>query len=258
MEITCPSGLRGSVRGMRVKELGDMSDSKLLRSGKIIDRLVSTCWEKTLSPGPYTYTTDALPWESMLQGDRAWAFLALRMATFGSEYAFEHICTNEMCKFKYDCVVQLDTLKQKSLPKTSYAHVHDNAQLVTKVAGKTVSFRLLRCSDDQRLRYLTEQQKLSFPVAQIVTRIVEVEGIEGSDLESIAGWIEGLGMAEGLTLRETMEEADCGVEMEITTVCPNPRCGNTESFDLPLGSGFFQTKRTKKDSKSSETNGLTQ
>lgn len=246
MEITCPSGLRGIIRGMKVRELGDMSDSKLIRSGKIIDKLVSTCWEKTTNSGPYAHTTDNLPWESMLQGDRAWAFLALRMATFGTEYAFEHTCSNEMCKTKYECVVKLDTLKQKALPKTSYSHIHDNSPLVTEVAGRKVAYRLLRCNDDQKLKYLTEQQRLSFPVAQIATRILDVEGIPDSDSEAIVGWIENLEMADGLALREAMEEADCGVEMTIDTVCPNPRCGNTESFDLPLGLGFFQTRKTKK------------
>lgn len=246
MEIVCPSGLRGIIRGMKVKELGAMSDSKLLRSGKIIDNLVATCWEKTISPGPYTYTTDHLPWESMLQGDRAWAFLALRVATFGNEYSFTHVCSNDMCKFKYDVVVQLDTLKQKPLPKTSYSHVHDNAQLVTEVAGKQLAFRLLRCSDDQRLKHLTEDRKLAFPVAQIVTRIVAIQDIPDSDIEGIVEWIEALPLADGLALREIMETADCGVEMEVTANCPNPRCGNTESFDLPLGSAFFQVQKTKK------------
>lgn len=246
MEISCPSGLRGIIRGMKVKELGDMSDSKLLRSGKIIDKLVATCWEKTTSPGPYVHTTNALPWESMLQGDRAWAFLALRIATFGNEYAFTHVCSNDMCKHKHELVVQLDTLKQKPLPQTSVGHIRDNTPLIAEVADKKVAYRLLRCNDDMRLKFLTEEKHLSFPVAQIVTRIVAVQGIPDSDLEGVIEWIEGLPLAAGLALRETMESADCGVEMEVIANCPNPRCGNTESFDLPLGSGFFQIQKTKK------------
>ncbi len=240
---------------MKVKELGDMSDAKLLRSGKIIDKLVATCWEKTISPGPYAQVSDTLVWDNMLQGDRAWAFLALRMSTFGNEYSFPHTCTNDMCKFKWDVVVQLDTLEQKKLPKSSVPHIHDNAELITEVAGRKVSYRLLRCSDDQRLRHLTEDRQLSFPVAQIVTRIRAVEGIPDSDLEGIVEWIEALPLPDGLTLRATMEEADCGVEMLVTANCPNPRCGNVESFDLPLGAGFFQIQKIKKGSTASKSNG---
>ena len=246
MEITCPSGLKGSIRGMKVKELGDMSDAKLIRSGKIVDKIVSNCWEKTLSAGPYPHK-DPLPWADLLQGDRAWAFLCIRSATFGNDFAFEHTCGNEMCKYKYEASVKLDSLTLKELPKTSYSHVTNATPLETIVAGKKVKFRLLKCSDDQRLTTLTQQMQLSFPVAQLICRIVEVEGILESDVDDLVKWVEDLPLADGLDLRQTMEDADCGVEMEIVLTCPNKSCGNTEKLDLPLGSGFFQTRKTKKN-----------
>jgi hypothetical protein len=249
MEITCPSGLRGLIRGMKVKELGEMSDAKLLRTGKIVDRLVDACWEKTTNTGPYAVVTDKLPWDKMLQGDRAWAFLCVRMATFGNEFGFEHTCGNVMCNSKYEIVVKLDELKQKPLPKTSFNHVHDDQPLETVVNGKRVQYRLLRCNSDQQLNNLIKSFSLSIPIAQIVTRITSVEGIESSDTEALIDWVSELPMADGIELRETMESADCGVEMEIEATCINPACGNVEKFDLPLGSGFFQKRKTKSTSK---------
>ncbi len=249
MEILCPSGLRGVIRGMKVKELGDMSDVKLLRSGKIVDKLVSTCWTKTISSGPYTSLSDTLPWETMLQGDRAWAFLCVRIATFGNEFAFEHTCTNTMCNAKYEIVVELDKLKQKALPKTSFAHVNTGVDLEATIDGKKVKYHLLRCNSDQYLNNLIKNFDLSLPVAQIVTRISSIEGIESSDIESVIHWVNELPMADGMELREIMENADCGVEMEIESACVNKQCSNVERFDLPLGAGFFQKRKTKPVSK---------
>lgn len=245
-EIHCPSGLKGVVRGMKVKELGDMADPKLLRTGKIVDRIVSNCWQKTTAIGPYSHSGDKLPWEDMLQGDRAWAFLAIRSATFGKEFTFEHTCSNNMCKYKYEATVNLEEMGQKILPATSYTHVKTGEPLHTDIAGKKVKFRLLKCSDDQRLTALTQQAQLSFPVAQIVCRIVEIEGIPNSDLDAMARWVEDLALPDGLELREIMENADCGVEMEVVVTCPNKSCGLVEKFDLPLGADFFRIRKTKK------------
>lgn len=246
IDIKCPSGLSGSVRGMKVKELGDMADVKLLRSGKIIDKLVSNCWLKTTAIGPYPYEGDKLPWDSMLQGDRAWAFLQVRAATFGDDFAFEHTCSNTMCKYKYEATVKLSDLQQKALPTSSYTHVKTGVPLSLMVAGKKVSFRLLKCSDDQRLSQLQQNSGLSFPLAQIVSRITEIEGIPDSDLDAMARWVNELDLEPGLELREKMEEADCGVEMEVIVNCPNSSCGNVEKFDLPLGADFFRKRKVKK------------
>lgn len=245
-EITCPSGLKGVIRGMKVRELGDMADVKLLRSGKIIDKLVSSCWQKTTAVGPYPFSGDVLPWDTMLQGDRAWAFLQVRAATFGNDFTFEHTCSNTLCKYKFEATVKLDDLAQKILPADSFTHIKTGTPLVVTVAGKKISYRLLKCSDDQRLTQLTQNAGLSFPTAQIVCRIVEIEGIPDSDLDAMARWIEDLDLAPGLELREKMEESDCGVEMEVVVACPNSSCGNVEKFDLPLGADFFRTRKTKK------------
>jgi len=49
--ITCPSGLSGRVRGMKVREERVLADRKLAKSGGQIDELLGSCWEETLDPG---------------------------------------------------------------------------------------------------------------------------------------------------------------------------------------------------------------
>ena len=49
--ITCPSGLTGRVRGMKVREERILADRKLAKSGGQVDELLGACWEETLDPG---------------------------------------------------------------------------------------------------------------------------------------------------------------------------------------------------------------
>jgi len=53
--ITCPSGLTGRVRGMKVREERVLADRKLAKSGGQIDELLAACWEQTLDVGPYMF-----------------------------------------------------------------------------------------------------------------------------------------------------------------------------------------------------------
>lgn len=52
--VTCPSGLTGRIRGMKVREDRVLADRKLAKSGGQIDELLSACGEETLDARPYT------------------------------------------------------------------------------------------------------------------------------------------------------------------------------------------------------------
>jgi hypothetical protein len=45
--ITCPSGLQGRVRGMKVREERVLDDCKLAKSGGQVEELLAACWEET-------------------------------------------------------------------------------------------------------------------------------------------------------------------------------------------------------------------
>ena len=53
--ITCPSGLSGRIRGMKVREEHVLADRKLAKNGGQVDELLAACWEETLDPGPYDF-----------------------------------------------------------------------------------------------------------------------------------------------------------------------------------------------------------
>lgn len=49
--ITCPSGLSGRVRGMKVRGERVLADRKLAKNGGQIDELLGSCWEETFDKG---------------------------------------------------------------------------------------------------------------------------------------------------------------------------------------------------------------
>lgn len=251
MLVECPSGLKGNIRGLKLKEFADLSDAKLLRTGRLFTKLVSSCWLSTVALGPYQGMSDTLPWDNMLQGDLFKVFMSIRCATFGNEYAFERTCKQTLCGSRFEYVIDLDKMPVKKLPESSLHKVRTGGAFTTTVAGRKVTYKLLTSSDTQTQQRLMNDSNVSMAVAAIMTRIVEVEGIEQHDPEALQAWLEDLEMNEGIELRETMEAADCGLDTGVLVVCP--KCGDEDACELPLGPSFF--RKHKKISTASKTTG---
>lgn len=97
--ITCPSGLSGRIRGMKVREERILADRKLAKYGGQVDELLAACWQETLDPGPYSLAEGAkLDPSKILQGDRFFALLMVRTLTYGPDYAFGASCRNDNCR----------------------------------------------------------------------------------------------------------------------------------------------------------------
>jgi len=78
--ITCPSGLSGRIRGLKVREERILADRKLAKAGAQLDELLMSCWLETLDPGPYE---EPLDWSKVLQGDRFFVLLMIRVLYYG-------------------------------------------------------------------------------------------------------------------------------------------------------------------------------
>ena len=53
--ITCPSGLKGSIRAMLVREKRILADCKLAKNGGQVDELLGACREEALDPKPHDF-----------------------------------------------------------------------------------------------------------------------------------------------------------------------------------------------------------
>ncbi len=240
--ITCPSGLKGRIRGMKAREERILADRKLARSGGQLEQILAACWEETLDPGPYDFGDQSIDWGKVLQGDRFFTLLQIRVRSYGPEYAFSLPCESRSCRARIEWEVDLRDLPVRALSDGSReALVAGNRfETVLPDAGKRVTFLLLTGADERRmvpLRKAAGERPISTMLA------FRLESIEGIETREKARFIEDLAMSDVSFLLGEFDRVDCGVETEIEVECPE--CLAVQAVELPFERGFFlPTKRT--------------
>ncbi len=234
--ITCPSGLTGRIRGMKVREERILADRKLARAGGQVDQLLAACWEETLDAGPYDFGDKEIDWGKALQGDRFFALLQIRTLTYGPEYAFSVNCNNEGCRERIEWELDLGELPVRALSEESRAAFLDGNRFETRLpdAGKKVWFRLLTGADEQKLPRLRKGAGDRLLSAMLAFRVVEVEGVEARDKRRL---LEDLSMRDADFLVDEFDRVDCGVETSIEVECSE--CLSVQDVDLPFDRTFF-------------------
>ena len=246
--ITCPSGLSGRVRGMKVREERVLADKQLAKEGGQVDALLSACWEDTVDPGPYVLDDRKLDWSQVLQGDRFFTLLQIRTATYGPLYEFGVPC--QSCRARIDWQLDLTDLLVRELPEASRAAFAAGNRFETRLpgAGKTVGFRLLVGADERKLPQLKRQAPDRLFSTLLVHRVTDVEGVENKDKRA---FLEDLSMRDATFLIGEFDRVDGGVETSIDIACPE--CGAEQSVELPFTTDFFMpsTKAARASSASS-------
>ena len=125
--LTCPSGLSGRVRGMKVREERVLADRALAKSGGQLDELLRSCWSETVDAAPYAFADKPVDWGAVLQGDRFFALLMIRALTYGPDYGFAVSCRN--CRARIEWEVDLTKLPVRPLSPESRADLSKNAGL---------------------------------------------------------------------------------------------------------------------------------
>ena len=252
-DILCPSGLAGRIRGLVVREERVLADRKLARRGEQIDTLLSACWEETHETGPYDFGGGDPDWGKVLQGDRFYALIQVRVATYGPEYSFAVQCESAACRARIEWELHLDELPVKGLsPESRNLFVSGNRfETVLPDAKKTVVFRLLTGADERKLARRREASQEAALSSMLAARIVDVEGVEGLERKR---FLEELTFADADFLMDEFDRVDCGVDTTIEVECPE--CFGLQEVELPFDQGFFlpgkeRTKRRRARSSSS-------
>lgn len=234
--IVCPSGLSGEIRGLKVQELNLLADRRVAKSGQQLERILASCWQRTLDPGPYALGAAGLDWGQVLQGDRFYALLRMRILSLGADYAFSVVCQNEGCCTRIAWEVALDDLPVKLLSDESRACFQDGNRFEAWLpqAAVRVWFRLLVGADEQRFARMRQASPDRLWSAKLALHIVEIEGIDSSQRSR---FIEDLALADAEFLRCAFERVDCGVETTIEIECPV--CMMPQDVDLPFDHRFF-------------------
>jgi len=234
--VTCPSGLSGKIRGMKVREERILADRQLAKSGAQLDALLAACWEDTIDPGPYPLGDGPLNMSQVLQGDRFFALMQIRVATFGSTYAFAVPCQRDACRTRIDWEIDLSALPVKVLTEASRATFAAGNRFETTLpdGSRKLWFKLLIGDDEKKLPQLRRAAPDRMLSGLLAHRVLEVEGVEPRDKR---GFLEDLSMADATHLFGEFDRVDCGIETQIEIECPE--CGATQEVELPFGQGFF-------------------
>jgi hypothetical protein len=235
--IVCPSGLAGEVRGLTGREGKLLGDRALARSGGTIDKMLQSCWLTTTDPGVYELEGGANPdWSKVLVGDRFYALVQIRRASFGDEYAFALQCQGAGCRERFEWELDLGDLPVRTLSDEARATFKNGNRFETALprGGKKVWFRLLTGADEARAAALRRQGKENLLLEAVSMRVVEIEGVADKDRRR---FLEDVELGDLAALLDAFEREDGGVETSIEVECPS--CGGVQDVDLPFERGFF-------------------
>jgi hypothetical protein len=241
LEITCPSGLRGILREMRVKDQELFANKTLVRNGTVTSKLLENCWENTLNPGPYKF--DGKPnWDKMLEADRLYAFIQLRIASLGDEYEFRVICSN--CESHLNWQVKLSELNVTPVSDQGKAWI--NSQIPAEFTlsdGTTVTCRPLIGED---IIFFTEERVpdeeiMTWHLARRITRFGETRMFH-----DILRHIRELSLRDSDLLGDFTDELEGGVDTTFDVQCKH--CKGFQRVILPFDAGFFSSRKRFSDS----------
>jgi hypothetical protein len=220
---------------MKVREERVLADRQLAKSGAQVDELLRACWEETLDPGPYSISGE-VDWGKVLQGDRFFALLHVRAATYGPEYAFAVSCENPRCRARIDWEIDLAELPVRPLADESRASFvsANRFETVLPDSGDRLTFRLLTGADERKLPQLQKSAGDRFLSPALAFRIVTVNGEVLSDRMR---FVEDLSLRDADFLVDEFDRVDCGVDTTIEIECPH--CLAVQEVELPFDKGFF-------------------
>jgi hypothetical protein len=236
-QVILPSGLSGTVRKLSVKEARLFSDRAKAKDGSLFTSILKACWSSTTDPGPYVIPDSGQPnWLDVLTGDRFYAVLKVRCATYGSEYNFRVQCSDERCRHPYEYSVNLDDLEIKPLSEESKAQflAGNKFEVALPEDGRRVYFNLMTGADEERAAKLLKNSNGDPLFKALQFRIKGIEDVEDKNRRK---FLEEMSMSDAVALLQMMDEVDCGVETNIQVECPE--CYSIEDIRLPLTHGLW-------------------
>ena len=254
LELTCPSGLRGVVRGMKGRDYRSFN-RQTARSGEGLTKLLQACWTQTHDPGPYKVGSGGeINWSDVLIGDRLYALIGIRQVMYPDEkYTFKLTCREVRCRqpieWQIDLLEQLPVKVLSEASKVALREGRNEFKLDLVPPGVGVWFKLLTGRDQATQQRLLQQavrnaprgEKPSDLVLALASRIVRVEGLDGSDnFETRVEWLEELDGTCHRKLLRGFDAADCGVETTIEVECMS--CMAVQEVELPFDETFLMPK----------------
>jgi hypothetical protein len=237
--IDLPSGAKVEIRGMTGREAKVMTDKDAYKNGTFLGKLLNGCTQAVVDPGPYS--TASFGWADALVGDRFYAFMQLRIATFGKDFVFKIQCQEQSCRERFEYQIDLEKdLPVKRLSDADRACFASGNEFVTKdKSGRAVHFKLPTGQDE-----VIAARAASFDSAFIMSMERRITGIDGVPI--VRKYLEESPFGDLLALLDAFDEHNCGVDTDIEIQCPH--CGSIQDIRVPFAQGFLVPTRSKKPS----------
>jgi hypothetical protein len=250
VQVHAPSGLKGTVRGLRGEELNLFANQQEAKRRAIGNQILNACWVSTEDMGPAYETADSVDFDKILVCDRFYAMLQIRIATHGPEFIFPSQCVAPACRQRFEWMLDLEkNLDVYDLPPASVEEFRTANRFETQLEDETVYYRLLVGSNEEEAQKAAKMAPSAVATTALTQRVVGVkrpDGVMLSDGNDIAAWAKRLSVSSTLALIDTMDQADGGVETEIEIQCPH--CAGIMDVDIPFDSGAFWVPKKSKRS----------
>lgn len=251
-ELTCPSGLRIRMRGIKGKDLDGLRDKRKVANGEAIGELLNNCTIEVLERAIYGKLPN-FNWADVLIGDRMKAVIALREVSAGDVFDFRTRCRDTDCKEMIDWTLNLSELPVKELtPEAAEKFLNGNS-FETAIEEKVVRFKLNTGRDQARLIKMASQMDAQAEsrrrdgaapapegraVLGVYSRLISVDGVD-----NVMKWLLSLDLADITMLVKAMDAVDCGIDTTIEVICSGDNgCGLKQAVELPLDSTFFSPR----------------
>lgn len=255
--VTCPSGLVGEVRPIRIVDVKSLSSGRGKNRGRSGDRLskfVSGLWVRTVDPGVYpesiTREDGNVDWSNALLGDRSFLIYESRRITYGNDFYFDVVCP--YCGERVrDVHIDLSSIKITGLSdEAKYSIFHngiDNAlfDAILPKSGRSVKVKLYRGYDQTNVsNAIKNNDDDSADTFSMLARLQYIEGC--GDPTSRRNFVETMNVVDAEYLRDIWEYHDITIQDDVEIEC---ECGTFFNRNIPIGGGFFSTKSTQKKTK---------
>lgn len=254
-QIVCPSGLSGTIRRLRIRELDILASNKQQKKGTSITSLMTSVWSDTTDLGVYQapfceFRKDSndqpiIDWNRVLLGDRTFVLLQLRRLSLGKDFYFKTPCRVASCRRQIAWNVDLDDIKVTVPSDEALGQLAkgENEFYRTLPFDETkVAFRLLNGADESSVakRPIDEDKQLS---SSILLRLTHVEGSSQSP-KARRTFVEDMDADDAEWLQEQWEEADVHIETRIEIECDH--CHTIRRIELPFDADFFSKRSALK------------
>jgi len=216
------------IKAMTAKEEDILTSNAFIKSGTVIENLISSC-----------LVDKSFDVNDLITGDRNALLVSIRITGYGSDYKMNHTCGH--CESKNEVVAQLSELSIKRLSTQPVSPGQNLFEYKLPVTGKVVHYKLTTGKDEKEEELIKKRkQNLGLqPDGQVTSflerSIVSIDGI--TDRNKITHFIRNMPALDSRKLRLHIKENEPGIDMSWSYHCSS--CTGKNDLTLPMTTEFF-------------------